>query len=138
MVAFGAELFVNETFAGNGRTCATCHPASNNFTLDPLFIATLPASDPLFVAEQVPALATLEVPTLMRERALIVENVDGFDRPGVLRSVPHTLAMSESLSPPTCVDPTCPPGNGGGNGNGNGPPAPSPTPTPTPVVPPPQ
>ncbi|MFO0745987.1 MAG: hypothetical protein U1F43_09970 [Myxococcota bacterium] len=105
MVAFGAELFVNETFNGNGRTCSTCHPASNNFTLDPLFIASLPASDPLFVAERVPALAGLEVPVLMRQRALILENVDGFDRPGVLRSVPHTLAMSESLSPPTCVDP---------------------------------
>ncbi|MCC6622280.1 MAG: hypothetical protein IT385_13540 [Deltaproteobacteria bacterium] len=105
MVAFGAELFVDETFDGNGRTCATCHPASNNFTLDPLFIAKLPPTDPLFVAERVPALATLEVSKLLRERALILENVDGFDRPGVLRSVPHTLAMSESLSPPTCVDP---------------------------------
>lgn len=59
LVAQGADLFVNETFAGNGRTCATCHPAVNNFTIDPRFIATLPASDPLFVAEFNPDLATL-------------------------------------------------------------------------------
>ena len=42
---------MKETFDGNGRTCGTCHPATNNFTLDPAFIAKLPKSDPLFVAE---------------------------------------------------------------------------------------
>ncbi len=52
----GRDLFFNETFAGNGRTCGTCHPASNNLTLDAAFIATLPASDPLFVADTTPDL----------------------------------------------------------------------------------
>ena len=42
LVAKGREIFFNETFDGNGRTCGTCHPANNNFTIDPAFIATLP------------------------------------------------------------------------------------------------
>ena len=29
------SLFLNETFAGNGRTCGTCHVETNNFTVDP-------------------------------------------------------------------------------------------------------
>src|SRR5574341_1592591 len=52
----GRQIFFNETFGGNGRTCGTCHPAQNNFTIDPAFIATLPPKDPLFVAEFVPDL----------------------------------------------------------------------------------
>lgn len=104
MAAVGADLFLNETFDGNGRTCGSCHPSANNFTLDTAFIATLPASDPLFVAEQVPELSGLENSALLRSHALITENVDGFDRPGVLRSVPHVFSMSQSLSPPHCVN----------------------------------
>ncbi|HKB14497.1 MAG TPA: hypothetical protein VKF62_00445, partial [Planctomycetota bacterium] len=46
-VETGSNLFFNETFNGNGRTCGTCHPANNNFTIDPTFISTLPQSDPL-------------------------------------------------------------------------------------------
>ena len=42
LISKGAKLFFEETFKGNGRTCGTCHPASNNFTIDPAFIATLP------------------------------------------------------------------------------------------------
>ncbi len=98
LVARGAALFFNETFGGNGRTCATCHPAENNFTLDPAFIATLPPNDPLFVAEFNPALAQLENSGLLRQFALITENVDGFDKPGVFRGVPHTLALSTSVA----------------------------------------
>ena len=56
LVAEGEQLFFNETFNGNSRTCGTCHPARNNLTIDPNFIATLPSDDPLFVAEFVPAL----------------------------------------------------------------------------------
>ena len=97
----GARTFVEQTFEGNGRTCATCHPASNNFTIDPAFIATLPAHDPLFVAEFNPALAELEHPGLMREFGLILENLDGLSDPTnkfVMRGVPHTLGMSASLA----------------------------------------
>jgi hypothetical protein len=96
LVARGAQLFFNETFGGNGRTCGTCHRAENNLTIDPAFIATLPPNDPLFVAETNPLLAGLENPVLLRERGLILENVDGFEDPTrkfVMRSVPHTLSL---------------------------------------------
>jgi hypothetical protein len=95
LVARGAQLFFNETFGGNGRTCGTCHRAENNLTIDPKFIKTLPKTDPLFVAETNPALAKLEDPVLLRTRGLISENLDGFDEAHhvVLRSVPHTLSL---------------------------------------------
>lgn len=97
----GARLFFDEKFGGNGRTCGSCHPASNNFTIDRTFIASLPASDPLFVNEN-PSLplAGLETPEL-RNFALIRENLDGFDdldHKFVLRSVPHLFGMSASIS----------------------------------------
>src|SRR5262245_19714215 len=77
LVERGREIFFNETFGGNGRTCGTCHPAENNFTLSPSFIATLPPNDPLFVAEFVPALRkNFENPELMRKFGLILENLD--------------------------------------------------------------
>jgi cytochrome c peroxidase len=95
----GRRLFLEETFGGNGRTCATCHPPSNNFTIDAAFIATLPARDALFVAELDPKLGELEKPALMRQLGLILENVDGFDNPGVMRGVPHTLGLSTSVTP---------------------------------------
>jgi hypothetical protein len=96
LVAQGRQLFHNETFDGNGRTCGTCHREDNNFTLDPNYIMTLPRTDPLFVAETNPALAGLENPTLLRKYGLILTNVDG---PGldVFRSVPHTLALATTI-----------------------------------------
>jgi len=104
LVARGRHLFFNETFAGNGRTCGTCHPAENNFTLDAAYIARLPASHPLFVAEFQPALKQgFESPRLMREFGLIRENLDGFDdldNRFVMRSVPHVLAMATSVQSP--------------------------------------
>jgi cytochrome c peroxidase len=109
LISRGAELFFEETFSGNGRTCGTCHPASNNFTIDPEFIATRPANDPLFVAEFNPALAQLERPQLMRAFGLILENLDGFSDPTrkfVMRGVPHTLGMAVSLEPDTTQVPT--------------------------------
>ena len=104
LIERGRQLFTKETFNGNGRTCATCHPATNNFTIDPAFIAKLPQSDPLFVAETNPDLAKLENSKALRERALISENVDGFDRPAVLRGVPHTLALPVSMAPDDDAD----------------------------------
>jgi hypothetical protein len=100
-ICVGADLFFRDPFGGNGRTCASCHPVSHNFTIDPAFIATLPASDPLFVAETVPALAQLEKPALMRQFGLILENVDGLEHPTtkfVMRSVPHTFALATSVT----------------------------------------
>lgn len=105
----GRLLFERATFGGNGRTCASCHPRSENFTLTVPFIASRPGSDPLFVFERVPGLATLENGPALRGRALVTENVDGFKNvdgseiPGVLRSVPHTLGLSQSTNPQTGV-----------------------------------
>jgi hypothetical protein len=100
-VCAGADLFFGEAFGGNGRTCATCHPVAHNFTIDAAYIATLPDTDPLFVAELTPALAGLEIPALMRQYGLILENVDGADSPTskfVMRSVPHTFALATSVT----------------------------------------
>ena len=68
LIEKGRRLFTEETFGGNGRTCATCHPADNNFTIDTAFIATLPPRDPLFVAEFNPKLRDLEIPELHAPR----------------------------------------------------------------------
>lgn len=98
----GREVFFNETFEGNGRTCGTCHRAEDNFGLTPNFIATLPADDPLFVAETNPDLARgFEAPAQMRANGLIRENLDGFedlDNKFALRGVPHTLALRTSVA----------------------------------------
>jgi hypothetical protein len=103
LIIKGADLFFNETFDGNGRTCGTCHPAENNLTIDPEFIATLPDRNPLFVAEFVPALQeNFEKPELMRQLGLILENTNGFgdlENNFAMRGVPHTLALGTSLTP---------------------------------------
>lgn len=104
LIARGRDIFLNETFNGNGRTCATCHREENNFTIDPAFIATLPPNDPLFVAEFNPDLKeNFENPRLMREFALILENQDGFDDLANnfnMRGVPHVLAQRTSIDSP--------------------------------------
>ncbi len=104
LVAKGRKLFFEETFGGNGRTCGTCHPVENNLTIDARFIASLPKTDPLFVAEFNPALArNFENPRLMREFGLIQENLDGFDDLAnrfVMRGVPHTLGLRVSVASP--------------------------------------
>lgn len=101
LVKKGEALFFNETFDGNGRTCGTCHPAENNFTIDPAFIASLPDDDPLFVAEQNPDLSeNFENPRLMRQFGLILENLDGFgdlESRFVMRGVPHTLGLTQTV-----------------------------------------
>jgi len=97
LVEHGRQLFFTETFNGNGRTCGTCHPADNNYTIDPAYIARLPATDPLFVFEHDRKLAGLERPRLLRKLGLVVVHADGFDRPGVLRAVPHLLGIARSL-----------------------------------------
>jgi hypothetical protein len=102
LVSRGKEIFFDQTFNGNGRTCGTCHPARNNFTIDPAFIATLPPTDPLFAAEFNPELRkNFEIPKLMRRFGLILENLDGFDdleNKFVMRGVPHVLAQRTSVA----------------------------------------
>ena len=103
-VCAGASVFFEETFDGNGRTCGSCHPAENNTTLDPEFVAALHAStpdDPLFIAENDPELANLETPDLLGH-AGILENLDGFSDPTqrfVSRTVSHVLSLRTSLRP---------------------------------------
>ena len=104
LIAQGRRLFVQEQFNGNGRACGTCHVESNNFTINPEFIATLPSTNPLFVAETNPALAVdFEKPDLMRRFGLFVENVDGFDdlrHKFVLRSAQTVQSLSNSTTRP--------------------------------------
>ncbi len=105
----GRQLFFNETFNGNGRTCGTCHPEDNNFTIDPEYISTLPDDDALFVAERPqpnPLSENFEKPELMRKLGLILENTNGFDDPEnnyTMRSVPHMLAMRSTTTAPSAV-----------------------------------
>ena len=104
LVEIGEQIFLNETFAGNGRTCGSCHRPTDNFGLTPSFIATLDDDDTLFVAETNPDLANnFENPVLMRNFALILENQDGFGDLANnfnMRGVPHTLAMRTSIDSP--------------------------------------
>jgi cytochrome c peroxidase len=101
VIAQGRELFLEETFDGNGRTCGTCHLEANNFTVDPRIIARLPPTDPLFVAETNPALATLENSDLLRRFGLILVNADGFDptRRFVFRGAQNVQALANSTTP---------------------------------------
>ena len=104
LIAKGKDIFFNEIFAGNGRTCGTCHREEKNFTIDPAFIASLPDDDPLFVAERNPKLKeNFENPALMRQFGLILENQDGFgdlENNFNMRGVPHTLALPTSVDSP--------------------------------------
>lgn len=103
----GRSIFFKETFNGNGRTCGTCHPEDNNFTIDPRSIARLPANDPLFIAERKgnnSLSENFEKPKLMRKVGLILENTDGFDdleHGFTMRSVTHLLAMRTSIKAPS-------------------------------------
>src|SRR6185295_4236641 len=96
-----------------------------NFAIDAPFIARLPSSDPLFIAENhtdTLQLDDLEVPAQMRARSLILENVDGTQPEGptnrfVLRAVPHTLSQGTSvLTPPGAQNPPAERTGWGGDG----------------------
>ena len=99
-VCVGADLFLRETFGGNGRSCATCHRVDNNFTIDPAFIAKLPPNDPLFVAEFNPDLAGLEIPAVMRLQ---------LSPPSVLRSTPLTSSTRATAGAVECCNRTVDP-----------------------------
>ena len=121
----GADIFMKENFNGNGRTCGTCHRVERNFAIDAAFIARLPNSDPLFIAENTSdglPLDGLEIPAQLRARGLILENVDGTQPEGptvrfVLRSVPHNLSQGVSVTRPS-FDPNPPAERTGWSGDG--------------------
>ena len=94
LIEQGRHLFFTETLQGNGRTCGTCHPADNNYTIDPAYIARLPKTDPLFVAGRTPNSASSNALGCCAKRRLIVVHADGFGKPGVLRGVPTLLGIS--------------------------------------------
>ena len=97
LVAKGEEIFFNETFDGNGRTCSTCHRPEDNWRITPAFIATLSDDDPLFVHEFVPALKeNFEKSELLREYGLVLGNPNGF---GDLENdfVMHTVQSLRSV-----------------------------------------
>ncbi|HTV25401.1 MAG TPA: hypothetical protein VMG12_42190 [Polyangiaceae bacterium] len=127
-VCAGADIFFNETFGGNGRTCGSCHPAANNTTIDVPFVAALHETDPrnpLFVNEFDPNLAELETSDLVREAA-ILENVDGFEDPAhkfVSRGVNHVLSLRTSIARDAGDGTTNPPAERvgwGGDGSDDG------------------
>src|SRR6478735_8064005 len=101
-ICAGGDIFLRETFSGNGRTCGSCHPIANNTTVDVPFLTALHASnpnDPLFVFERDPNLAQLETGDLLNA-APVLENVDGFQDPThrfVSRSVNHMLSLRTSI-----------------------------------------
>jgi cytochrome c peroxidase len=60
LIVQGERLFTEETFGGNGRTCASCHVRSQSFGLQPAAVQTRFATlattyDALFVAETSPS-----------------------------------------------------------------------------------
>jgi hypothetical protein len=128
-VCTGADVFFRETFAGNGRTCGSCHPVNNNYTIDPTFVQALRNSnpnDPLFVARPGTPLQQLETEALLTH-ALILENVDGFQDPVnrfVSRSVPHLFSLATTMAPDPADGSTLPPlertGWGGDGAPGDG------------------
>ncbi len=109
-LAIGADLFFSETFGGNGRTCATCHFATENYTL-PANLSGIPADDPLFIADPdhpdyVPELELCGVDCdAILDNGLILVNADGANNgpdgfPSYsMRSVPHTLSLPATLDP---------------------------------------
>ena len=72
-------------------------PATNNFTIDPEFIQTLHRrNDPLFVRTRLPELEDRSA-KLLRDRALILENLDGLDQPGGIPRCARTTSALRRL-----------------------------------------
>ena len=95
LVDQGRTLFFAETFAGNGRTCGTCHLEDSAFALAPADIDELPPDDPLFVADVVPELSELENSCLVRgSHGLILEHIDGFANPPLFRGSPALFHLA--------------------------------------------
>ena len=101
LVAKGEDIFFNETFGGNGRTCVTCHRPEDNWRITPAFIATLPDDDPLFAHEFMPEFKeNFEKADLLREWGLILMNPDGFgdlENDFVMRTVNSLRSVRTSI-----------------------------------------
>ena len=101
LVAKGEDIFFNETFGGNGRTCVTCHRPEDNWRITPAFIATLPDDDLLFAHEFMPELGeNFEKSDLLREWGLILMNPDGFsdlENDFVMRTVNSLRSVRTSI-----------------------------------------
>lgn len=80
-ICVGAWLFFDEKVS---RTCGSCHPANNHFTIARTFMQALPANDPLFVNDDDASfpLAEPETPELKNSRRALREiRVTGRARP---------------------------------------------------------
>ena len=126
-ICAGGDIFARETFAGNGRTCTSCHPIGHNTTIDGPFVNALFAqnpNDPLFVFKNKPELAALESDSGIFA-GNVLENVDGFEDPTrkfISRSVPHTLGLSQTIvADPADPKATVPPGERTGWGGDGAP-----------------
>lgn len=130
-ICAGGDIFARETFGGNGRTCTSCHPIGHNTTIDGPFVSALFAQnpdDPLFVFMKEPALAALESESGLFAFGNVLENVDGLEDPTrkfILRAVPHTLGLSQTISadltdPKATVPPAERTGWGGDGAPGDG------------------
>ena len=101
LVALGEDIFFNETFGGNGRTCVTCHRPEDNWRITPAFIATLPDDDPLFIHEFAPEFRdNFEKADLLREWGLVLMNPDGFgdlENDFVMRTVNSLRSVRTSV-----------------------------------------
>lgn len=133
-VAQGETLFNNETFGGNGRTCASCHVAVDGLRLSPNDVQTRfealvsrPSSyDPLFIGETAPSvfdagfdfnLNTLELVDEVGTPAPCTGELRGVvaDETGVSAKLfgrigPTTYLIYGGVSPPltgTVTDGTC-------------------------------
>ena len=114
-----------ETSSSAGRSAATAEPAApatRSRTTRPSARTSSPPcrrDDPLFVAENDPALAQLEVPKLLREYGLILENVDGSEDPThkfVLRATSASLSLATTITHP--AGSSLPPDPLGNSGDG--------------------
>ena len=101
LVTKGEDIFFNETFGGNGRTCVTCHRPEDNWRITPAFIATLPDDDPLFAHEFMPEFKeNFEKADLLREWGLILMNPNGFvdlENDFVMRTVNSLRSVRTSI-----------------------------------------
>jgi len=104
LAATGRALFNGERFAGNSRTCGTCHVEANNFTIDAEFIAKLPAADPLFVHEREAELRNnFESAANLRKAGLVLANADRSEdlaKKFVLRAVPSIQSVGTQSNAP--------------------------------------